>query len=726
MNPTPPAGRYPLPLPLPVRRAPYETEASVIAALLTRNRYPEHLHARVIREIFRQLAGDGDPRSPVDALLGESDTEQREYERGATTHVSDCAKCREGLGERWACQRCMRGRAARQVPHLDRFVCPKHRLWIGPGAKPSDQQRVTAAVLRADRRAQRMLQAGSIDAPVLLELDQIVERWAELNGQPFTAPERFVVSVRMWSRAHSMLDSITDPFVPFQESYQRLHEAIERKPSPLEQPAPLIDGVWAIVRVAALRRWEIASGAAPVIQDAPHWLQRLPTACRAPIYPVQPFNRYNSAYRTSQRSRWDTENQHLILARRRAGIRWEIPDSSTETMDIACPRGHRTTIAGNNRRRTYTSRNHGCGVCHGRQAKGGFNSLADLNRATAERWHPTRNGDLAPQGVTPGSAQHVWWQCRRGHEFEAVVANMTRSNGAACPICARRRVLIGETGLDITHPHLLVRWHPTLNGALGPAEVLSGSQVVVWWRCPRGHVYDSAVCLVVAGHGCGVCRGTRATPGVNTLADLRPDLAAQWHPTLNGLQEASSVTVSSGKRVWWVCPKGHEWQAHVYKRSQQGCPVCVNLSVRLGVNALSDTHPNLAAEWHPTKNLPATPDTVVAGSPKRYWWVCPLGHEYGQSNVRRRNGSTCPICSNRRVLPGFNDALTRFPDLMRDWDYGRNTDFVPSTRLPGGTKHYWRCFHGHLKHSTIPNRKLTQGCPVCSRSDRVAVENGQR
>lgn len=721
MSSLPPVGRYFLPFPSVVQRVPHETDESIITAVLTRNAYPWRLHDRVSRDVARQLTKEADKRSLADALVGTSNAVDGDRDHNATRHMRDCRACADGLGSRWACRRCARGRIAAQTPHLDQFVCRKHHVWIGPGATPSEQRHVRSAVVRADRRCQKLLRAGQIDVAVLLELDRIVQRWAELTDQRLDAAERFTVGIRIWFLTIRELDVLSEPFVPFRESYRRLQAMLENLPQ-LPQSAPLVDGIWAIIRAVALRRWEIACGTdvyAPEL--AAHWPTCVPKAGAEPQYPVQPFERYDLAYRTSQPSQWETENQRYVLSRHRAGVRWDVSDSSNEQVDIACPRGHRTTTTGNNRRLIYASRNHGCGICHGRRARSGFNSLADMNRATAERWHPLRNGDLSPKDVVPGSMRRVWWRCRRGHDFQSTVTNMSRANGASCPVCARRTVMTGETGLDVTHPHLVDRWHPTRNGALTPADVLSGSGRIVWWLCPDGHAYDSAVSVVTRGGGCGVCRGLRPVAGVNTLADLRPELASQWHATRNGEVTPWTVTVGSGKLIWWRCERGHDWQARVYARAYKGCPVCANLSVRRGVNALSDTHPDLAAEWHPTKNGEITPDEVVAGSPKRYWWVCALGHEYQHQLLRRSAGSGCVYCNNKKVLPGFNDAFTRFRDLMRDWDFARNSEFDPAMRLAGGAKHYWRCFVGHETSSTIPNRRTVGGCPLCAPADRAST-----
>lgn len=55
--------------------------------------------------------------------------------------------------------------------------------------------------------------------------------------------------------------------------------------------------------------------------------------------------------------------------------------------------------------------------------------------------------------------------------------------------------------------------------------------------------------------------------GFNELAAKAPDVAAQWHPTLNGNLTPEMVTPGSHRRVWWQCPLGHTWKAFVYSRT---------------------------------------------------------------------------------------------------------------------------------------------------------------
>ena len=70
-------------------------------------------------------------------------------------------------------------------------------------------------------------------------------------------------------------------------------------------------------------------------------------------------------------------------------------------------------------------------------------------------------------------------------------------------------------------------------------------------------------------------------PG-ESLAELNPELARQWHPTKNDNLSPYDVTPNSQKKVWWKCPKGddHEWDAIVADRNNGiGCAVCSNYKV---------------------------------------------------------------------------------------------------------------------------------------------------
>ena len=91
----------------------------------------------------------------------------------------------------------------------------------------------------------------------------------------------------------------------------------------------------------------------------------------------------------------------------------------------------RSRVAGDVANRTSGN---GCAVCAGKRVQVGYNDLATTDPAIAAEWHPTKNGDLTPQGVTRGSSRKVWWLCPEcGHEWQATVSS--RTSGSGCPVC---------------------------------------------------------------------------------------------------------------------------------------------------------------------------------------------------------------------------------------------------------------------------------------------------
>ena len=60
------------------------------------------------------------------------------------------------------------------------------------------------------------------------------------------------------------------------------------------------------------------------------------------------------------------------------------------------------------------------------------------------------------------------------------------------------------------------------------------------------------------------------------LAATDPDLAAQWHPEKNGDAKPENVRPTTNTIYWWMCEKGHEFQASaVYRtRAIRSCPGC--------------------------------------------------------------------------------------------------------------------------------------------------------
>ena len=206
----------------------------------------------------------------------------------------------------------------------------------------------------------------------------------------------------------------------------------------------------------------------------------------------------------------------------------------------------------------------------------GVNDLGTLIPELAKEWHPTKNGDLKPCDMTCGSKKKIWWQCKRGHEWQCGI--VSRRSGNGCPICSGHQVLVGYNDLRTVNSELVKEWHPTKNGNLKPEMFTKASSVKVWWQCSKGHEWEARIFSRVNGNGCPICAGKKVLIGYNDLKTVNPELAKQWHPVKNGDLTSQMVTAHSGKTVWWKCDKGHEWQAVIADRSNGiGCPECKKL-----------------------------------------------------------------------------------------------------------------------------------------------------
>ena len=304
---------------------------------------------------------------------------------------------------------------------------------------------------------------------------------------------------------------------------------------------------------------------------------------------------------------------------------------------------------------------HGCPICSGRLAVLS-NCLATLNPELVSEWHPTKNGKLTPYKIRPNSGKKIWWKCDKGDDHEWKSAPDTRvSQNQNCPICAGQKVVLSNC-LATLNPELVEEWHQTKNGTLTPFNVTTGTQRKVWWQCDKedDHEWKAAVNHRTNGTGCPFCRGLKVTKS-NCLATTHSEICQEWHPIKNSELTSYDIVAGSNKKVWWKCDKGddHEWESSPGTRisQNQNCPVCAGKKV-VNSNCLATTHPELAKQWHPTKNGSLTTRDVVAGTSKRIWWKCNKdeNHVWKVSGNSRDNFKTeCPFCT---LTPQSKQELT--------------------------------------------------------------------
>ena len=300
-----------------------------------------------------------------------------------------------------------------------------------------------------------------------------------------------------------------------------------------------------------------------------------------------------------------------------------------------CEKGHSWECTPNSR----TNKNGtGCPYCSNHRVISGYNDLYTLRPDLAKEWHQSKNAEISPTQVSVGSNKKAWWICKNGHEYQASIAN--RNIGYGCPYCSGRYPIKGQSDLQTVNPSLAKEWNHKRNNGLTPADVLPNSDKKVWWICEKGHEWQTQIKTRTKGYGCPYCSERLAVKGVNDLKTLNPTLAQEWNYEKNGNLRPENMRPNSGKKIWWKCAQGHEWQQTVDTRSNGvGCPYCSNHKLLKGYNDLATTNPALAAEWNYEKNSNLTPEDLIAGSEQKVWWKCSQGHEWQATIVNRNKGT---------------------------------------------------------------------------------------
>ena len=160
----------------------------------------------------------------------------------------------------------------------------------------------------------------------------------------------------------------------------------------------------------------------------------------------------------------------------------------------------------------------------------------------------------------------------------------------------------------IENQQLVSEWDWDKNKGLDINSISGGSEVKAWWKCENGHSWEAMVGNRFRLHsGCPYCAGLLPVKGENDLETLCPDLVKEWHPVKNGDLMPSDCMIKSGKKVWWKCKNGHEWQSTIYSRSAGcGCPICKK--------ALKTSEPEQIVYFYVSKYFPDALNSYRAAS----------------------------------------------------------------------------------------------------------------
>jgi Probable Zinc-ribbon domain len=275
----------------------------------------------------------------------------------------------------------------------------------------------------------------------------------------------------------------------------------------------------------------------------------------------------------------------------------------------------------------------------------------------------------------------------------------------------------GKKSLAETHPEIAKQAH-----GWDPRTVTAGCNQKRQFRCKLGHLPSPVPVNKQISRGaesCAICSGKQVVVGVNDLATIHPEIAAQaygWDPR--------TVTAGSGLKKQFRCKLGHlpkpQPVCNKVAYGPSSCGICAGKETLVGFNDLLTTHPEIAAQAHGWD-----PRTVTAGSAKKFRFRCNAGHISEPKPVQNKVAyglNSCAVCAGQIVFAGVNDLATTHPEIAAQaygWD--------PKTVTAGSKqKRQFRCRLGHLpKPQRIFNRVNlgVNSCAICKGQELLTGYN---
>ncbi len=273
-----------------------------------------------------------------------------------------------------------------------------------------------------------------------------------------------------------------------------------------------------------------------------------------------------------------------------------------------------------------------------------------------------------------------------------------------------------------TDSALLKEWDFDRNKSVNLTELLSTSGDKFWWLCERGHSWQATLTKRILGFSkCLACQKDNG----QKLFDAYPHLFKELDDA-DSQQFALELSSGSTIKIRWSCSLGHKFEASPEARTRgSSCPYCCNQKVLSGFNDMATTHPELA-RYLDSEKTGAKAEELSGGSGRKFWWKCDRGHStQATADSRKKNPSSCPVCSNKLVVTGVNDMATTHPTLSMEFDIEKNFPITPET-INAGTRKvlWWKCPEGH-NYDMDGMHRVTQNakCPVCSSKRILAGYN---
>ena len=388
--------------------------------------------------------------------------------------------------------------------------------------------------------------------------------------------------------------------------------------------------------------------------------------------------------------------------------------------------------------------------------------LATLHPEIAKEWCQEENGEHTPRDFSCGSHYRAYWVCPNGHVYPCPIKDRV-SKGRSCPTCKKRlKTSFPEQALFF---YVKQAFPDAINGdreVLGDGKELDvfvpSLMIAVEYDGSHYHTDEKLVAerekykackqkgikLIRVKENKNHCKGDlelsdyivpctqerfkfrHLTHAIKLVLEIMGDVD---FAELFSVEKLFGLTLPPSPREDIAIESVISWPADlpsVDPKIKTDVDVgrderIIQESFLCGIEHrnLEEVYPDIAKEWHPTKNGKLTPKMFSPAAGKKVWWLCPKGHSYRQLiSERTRRDSGCPYCSGRYALPGENDFATLHSDLLKEWDWEANSKIGlnPRNLKPmSDVEAHWICSKcGHKWVAPIKSRSKGFGCWECA------------
>lgn len=278
---------------------------------------------------------------------------------------------------------------------------------------------------------------------------------------------------------------------------------------------------------------------------------------------------------------------------------------------------------------------------------------------------------------------------------------------------------------------LMLWWDPENNEDLLKQTLSTKSTTEIHWICPDSqHPFTMRVREMTSyGPRCPNCLSNAREERKQLHARLSQTMGSEMKEILRYWDDSENdpqLTPVWGVRVKMKCAEGHSVTLYPYELLTDGCSICRGLETRRSNSNSSEVRldPEIAEQWHPTKNGKVSLTSLGRNSNRLVWWVdqnCGFEWQATPRNRVRQPRIRCPKCDSV-----FGSLAYVWPEVAAEWSEKNPVSpwqISPSAKTPFEPE--WVCIENneHIWTAKVANRTHGgAGCPICKPSGTSKIE----